>query len=288
MKICGIYKITSPTERVYIGQSVDIHHRWRSYINLSKSMFGQRVLYNSFKKYGGENHTFEIIEECDVKDLNCRERYWQDYYNVLEEGMNCVLQECGEKRRVESVYTKEKRSHNLTGKNNPMHGKLGELHPNYGKSLSEEQKKHLSENMKGRFKGELNPFYGQKHSMEAIDRMSELAKKRVGNKNPFYNKTHTDDTKRLLSDKAKKRYKDPEYRRKCSEARSKGVYYTPLGQFTSTREAATVHGLSKSAILSWCTKKVDKKVGFNYQVPEEYRGDHTWRECGFYFIPNED
>ena len=27
----GIYKITSPTGRIYIGQSVDIYYRWNDY-----------------------------------------------------------------------------------------------------------------------------------------------------------------------------------------------------------------------------------------------------------------
>lgn len=31
MKICGIYKITNPKNRVYIGQSVDVRHRIYSY-----------------------------------------------------------------------------------------------------------------------------------------------------------------------------------------------------------------------------------------------------------------
>jgi hypothetical protein len=29
--ICGIYKITSPTERIYIEQTVDIYHRFMTY-----------------------------------------------------------------------------------------------------------------------------------------------------------------------------------------------------------------------------------------------------------------
>jgi len=30
-KICGIYKITSPTKRIYIGQSKDVFLRWKEY-----------------------------------------------------------------------------------------------------------------------------------------------------------------------------------------------------------------------------------------------------------------
>jgi hypothetical protein len=36
-KICGIYKITSPSGKVYIGQSVDIKRRFTTYKILNKS-----------------------------------------------------------------------------------------------------------------------------------------------------------------------------------------------------------------------------------------------------------
>jgi group I intron endonuclease len=85
-RVCGIYKITSPSGRVYIGQSVDIRTRWWSYKKVRKS---QRKLYNSFCKYGIENHIFEIIEECDEEYLTKKELYWQKHYNVVEDGLNC-------------------------------------------------------------------------------------------------------------------------------------------------------------------------------------------------------
>lgn len=90
-KIIGIYKITSPSKRVYIGQSVDIHKRFRNY-NTLHNCKGQFRLYNSFLKYGAINHKFEIIEICNLNRLNIQERYWQDYYDVLsKKGLNCRL-----------------------------------------------------------------------------------------------------------------------------------------------------------------------------------------------------
>lgn len=86
----GIYKITSPNSKVYIGQSIDITTRWNTHrrsINNKK----KTKLINSFLKYGVDNHIFEIIEICEQKDLNIRERYWQDYYNVIKDGLNLKL-----------------------------------------------------------------------------------------------------------------------------------------------------------------------------------------------------
>ena len=61
MKICGIYKITSPSGRVYIGQSWDIKDRFRKY----QYKNAQRILMNSFEKYSRENHKFEVLKEIN-------------------------------------------------------------------------------------------------------------------------------------------------------------------------------------------------------------------------------
>ena len=108
LNICGIYKITSPTGRVYIGQSKNIKLRWRDYRRrLCKN---QPILNKSFLKYGVENHTFEVIERCLEVDLNCRERYWQKYYDVLSNnGLNCIyVDEHGQYSKRENLNkTKE-------------------------------------------------------------------------------------------------------------------------------------------------------------------------------------
>ena len=95
-KICGIYKITSPSERVYIGQSVDIKRRWSKH--KIRNCKGQTRLWESFRKYGHDRHIFEIIEECGEECLNHRERHWQDKYDVLStKGLNCKLTETTDK-----------------------------------------------------------------------------------------------------------------------------------------------------------------------------------------------
>ena len=64
-KTCGIYKITSPSGRIYIGESVDILTRWVSYRNLSCK--GQPKLLGSLKKYSPENHIREVADEWKEK-----------------------------------------------------------------------------------------------------------------------------------------------------------------------------------------------------------------------------
>jgi group I intron endonuclease len=99
----GIYKITNPSNKIYIGQSVNIFSRWNHYKHLDCKQ--QPALFNSFSKYGYDAHTFEIIEECTLEQLDEREIYWGNYYNVLKEGLNCKL---GEGRGICSEETKQK------------------------------------------------------------------------------------------------------------------------------------------------------------------------------------
>lgn len=74
----GIYKIISPTNKVYIGQSTDIERRWKKYRDWINH--NQPKIFRSMKKYGIENHIFEIIEECNVDELDKRELYWKQHY----------------------------------------------------------------------------------------------------------------------------------------------------------------------------------------------------------------
>lgn len=91
MKICGIYKITSPNNRIYIGQSNDIRRRILTYFE-PKGGSSQVRLKASFKKYGIDLHSFIILEDCEESLLNEKERYWQEHYDVLSKsGLNCKM-----------------------------------------------------------------------------------------------------------------------------------------------------------------------------------------------------
>jgi thiol-disulfide isomerase/thioredoxin len=280
-KTCGIYKITSPSNRVYIGQSININKRWRSYLNMQNGNSKQHLINKSFLKYGVENHIFEIVEECLEEDLNCRERYWQDFYDVLNGGLNLVLQECGEKRRILSEETIERKRKASLGEKNAMYGKES---PFKGKRHSDETKKQSSNRMKGKYLGENNPFFGKTHTEEVKIKISDIAKSRVKDKNPFFGKKHTDEYKEISSKRTSEYFKNnPEAKEHLKNILSRGTYFTPNGEFISQKDAAKANNVSKSTILNRCIKKANNKVGFNKQIPEELRGEHTWREIGWYF-----
>lgn len=175
--LIGIYKITSPTNRVYVGQSIDIKLRWKSYERMNCK--SQPKLYRSLIKYGFDNHKLCVIKYCEIDELNYLERYYQDFYNCLNHGLNSMLQESKEKTRVISKSTRLKMSESVKGGKHPMFGLKGELNPIYGVPKSSEHKEKLrvanlgkkysdEVNAKKGSPGITNPFYGKTHSNAQI------------------------------------------------------------------------------------------------------------------------
>lgn len=72
-----IYKITNPNGRIYIGKTVNMTARIRSY-KCQKSVSQQPLVFRSFQKYGFENHTFEIIDSFTSNNDYCKgkEIFW--------------------------------------------------------------------------------------------------------------------------------------------------------------------------------------------------------------------
>lgn len=123
----GIYKIISPSNKIYIGQSSNIEKRYLEYKQLNCK--SQTKLYNSFKKYGVDSHTFEIVCECLIEELNKTERFFQERYNVIGiNGLNLRLTCDNDKSGIISEETRLKMS--ISGKK---------------KKLSEEHKRKLAE-----------------------------------------------------------------------------------------------------------------------------------------------
>lgn len=59
-KLSGIYRIVAPDDKIYVGQSKDIHRRWRDYKKLRCK--SQTKLYNSLTFFGVNEHSFEILK----------------------------------------------------------------------------------------------------------------------------------------------------------------------------------------------------------------------------------
>jgi group I intron endonuclease len=162
----GIYKITSPSGKIYIGQSNNIERRFAKYNSIANTK-EQPALVRSFIKYGVINHVFEVIEECEIEQLNIRERYWQEFYDVLKYGLNCQLVPTDTLPMIVSDETKKKIGNGNRDKklSDETKIKISKNHArlNLGKSLSDETKQKLRDfNL------------GKKLSQETKDKMSKL------------------------------------------------------------------------------------------------------------------
>tara|TARA_R110000868_G_scaffold397674_1_gene670449 strand:- start:51 stop:632 length:582 start_codon:yes stop_codon:yes gene_type:complete len=161
----GIYKITSPSKKIYIGQSVNIEKRFIHYNNLICKQ--QVKLYNSFKKYGVNNHTFEILCKCEINELNNKERFYQDLFNVCSiNGLNLTLTKSDDRSGKHSDETIKKMS--IIQKTRKR------------KKLSEETKNKIRIKAIGRIKSE---------------KTIEKLRKSMINREIYY---HTDETKLKL------------------------------------------------------------------------------------------
>ena len=92
-KKCGIYMIANTvTNEKYIGQSRDIGTRWKEHVKTGLGIGSTanltNKLYKSISKYGPEHFAFSILEECSMLDLNEREKYWIDFLDTINNGLN--------------------------------------------------------------------------------------------------------------------------------------------------------------------------------------------------------
>ena len=91
----GIYKITNLiNNKCYIGQSVNIHKRWNAHKRIpfdSTERDYNNHLYRSIRKYGLNNFSFEVLEECLESELNEKERYYISKYDSYFNGYNLTL-----------------------------------------------------------------------------------------------------------------------------------------------------------------------------------------------------
>lgn len=223
MKKTGIYKITSPTGNIYVGQSVDIIKRWNRYkYNLPTS---QQALCSSFVKHGFENHKFEILIECEVEKLNNLEIYYITLFDCFNTDHGLNLRTGGtsrnrfseQARKRLSIAAKNKIVTDVT-KEKIRQNRLKQADPRLGKKHTEETKALISKNRTGIFPNRIYTC-----SQETRDKISQgnmghpawnkgispkpetLAKMKIaqlGTKRP-------DSVKKQISETLKRRYIKP-------------------------------------------------------------------------------
>lgn len=185
MEKIGIYKITSPSGKVYIGQSIDIEKRFKTYLRYSCK--SQTKLLASLKKYGAENHKYEILAICKKEELSIQEKYFVDLFqsfnsekglNIRDGGGNSAKLSDEQKLKISNSLKDKKHSPERIEKN-----RLGQL--NKASSIAKRLKESIYPKIK---KSRL----GTKHSEETKEKLRNLV---LGEKNPNYGKKRSDESK---------------------------------------------------------------------------------------------
>lgn len=240
----GIYKITNPKGKVYVGQSRNIEKRFNSYKNIHCRY--QIKLKCSLIKYGVENHKFEIIEECELLILNIRERYWQDFYNCIDRnfGLNLILTQTDDLPRIISEETKRRMS---IASSRPMSEETKDKIRESKKYLSDESKQKMSLANKGIPKSE-------EHKEKL--RISKIGKK---------TKPMTEEQKKIMSKMMKGRKMDRDIVDRISYQKRKIILNTQTGIFYfGILEASHSMGITKIKLAEMLLGRTKNKTFLIY------------------------
>lgn len=135
-----IYKITSPSGRLYVGKTYDLRKRINAYKCDVRKGNKNLKLHNSLRKYGWDAHILNVVEEVSDELLNEREMYWIDFYKTYcyenPKGLNMTKGGDGQRSTWMHDFERRKRqSERFSGSGGTF----------YGKTHTEETKKILSE-----------------------------------------------------------------------------------------------------------------------------------------------
>lgn len=87
LNMVGIYKFTNKiTGESYIGKTKDIKRRYLQHKNRcdpAKSNFESTYFHKEIAKYGFEAFDFQVVEECNVEELDEKEIYYINKFNSL-------------------------------------------------------------------------------------------------------------------------------------------------------------------------------------------------------------
>jgi group I intron endonuclease len=188
-----IYVITNLINgKVYIGQTKDWLSRKKGHWYCGTHT-KEGHLYDSMRKYGVDQFTFEVIEECEVEVVDDRERHWISHYDSMnpekgynkESGGHALKKLSDEIKRKISIklkgmpFTPERcKNISLAQRGIPKPKCRKEWNPEKGRKiteklkgrpLSQEHKRSVSEGLKRYMasRGEWHP------TQEAVQRMKD-------------------------------------------------------------------------------------------------------------------
>lgn len=209
--------ITSPSGKMYIGQTINYKRRMNCY-KTDRSQ-GQTIINRSIEKYGWDAHQKKIIHICQPEELDDLERYYIELYQTFESKFGMNLRTGGNGNFKVSLETRKKLSQSHKGQIAWSKGLKGVF------KHSEEWKQKARERMLGK-----KLFLGGTQTKETRDKISSRMKGRVfseehkrklsdskkGNKNGMFGKVYSEEEKTQMSQRVSGE-KSPFYGKKRSE-----------------------------------------------------------------------
>jgi len=181
----GVYAIIcTPTDRAYVGSSIDVERRLRQHINmLNRGGHSNTHLQRAWNKYGANCFCFKVVETIDDHAaLLDREKWWINRLNSVEHGFNQKRDPNSSLGVKWSDEAKQRHSTTMQGKGHPhtpesrrriseaLHERI--FSPEHRRKLSEAgKKKTISEEAKQKISV---AFKGKK-----IGPMSEETKRKL-------------------------------------------------------------------------------------------------------------
>ena len=135
-----IYKITNRENNlIYIGCTINsLEKRFGEHLSRCFTSEHKSKLYNSMKKYGQDNFTIELIEECDLSVMYETEKKYIESYDSYSNGLNSTFGGEGCLGYTHSAEIRQKISDNTKNGNSHKGKTYEEL---YGDKADEQREK---------------------------------------------------------------------------------------------------------------------------------------------------
>ena len=182
-----IYKITNKTNnKIYVGMTSNINFRWKyGHIRTAKKLINgenigyKSLLYDAMKKYGIDNFSIEIIEECPIEIMGEREELWIEKLKSRDPSIGYNICRGGSRGPGGPMFSGHKHSEETRCQMSA--NRKGDRNSNYGNRWSQSQElRDLHSKLSS---GENNGMFGKKQSDESNRKNKEahLGRRRMSN-----------------------------------------------------------------------------------------------------------
>lgn len=255
-KKSGIYMWTSPSGKSYIGQAVNLKKRYNSFLRFNKNYSGDKVN-NARKKYNNKSDwKYEVLEYCDINELDEREKYYIALYDTMNNGYNSNAGGDGNRGFTPNELTRDK----LRQAQIKYHLENPQISYAVSEMLTKRWKdENYRNNFSKKMKGENNPFYGKKHSKESLKANSEWHKKYgSGVNHPMYGRTGRDNPLSMP----------------IIQLSIEGAF---IREWSCAKEAADNLGANRKTINECCNGRIQTSHGFKWMKATDYYATHTYK-----------